>query len=79
MSTCRAVSQSFKCGPFALADVRKAFGTPNVLAPAVREFKSLYRCFSLTEVAQQLVGLMAKADFARKGFLAAGWSISTSC
>jgi len=35
--------QSFKCGPFALAEVRKALGTPNALAPEIREIKSPYR------------------------------------
>jgi len=44
--------QSFKCGPFALADVRKTLGISNALAPDIREIKSPYRGFSLTEVAE---------------------------
>jgi hypothetical protein len=44
--------QSFKCGPFALAGVRKALGMPKALAPEILEVKSPYRGFSLTEVAQ---------------------------
>jgi RHS repeat-associated protein len=44
--------KSFKCGPFALAGVRKALGIPNALAPEILEIKSPYHGFSLTEVAQ---------------------------
>ena len=44
--------QSFKCGPFALAGVRKALGVANALAPEILEIKSPYRGFSLTEVAE---------------------------
>ena len=44
--------QSFKCGPFALADVRKALGIPDALAPEILQIKSPYCGFSLTEVSQ---------------------------
>ena len=44
--------QSFKCGPFALAEVRRALGMPKALAPEILEIKSLPCGFSLTEVAQ---------------------------
>ncbi|HEY5706535.1 MAG TPA: hypothetical protein VIS96_13265 [Terrimicrobiaceae bacterium] len=43
---------SFKCGPYALAEVRKTLRMPDPLAPAIREIKSPYRGFALTEVAQ---------------------------
>jgi hypothetical protein len=42
---------SFKCGPFALADVRKALGYSDPLAKTIREAKSPYRGYSLTEIA----------------------------
>jgi hypothetical protein len=41
---------SFKCGPFALADVRKALGYSDALAKSIREAKSPYRGYSLTEI-----------------------------
>jgi hypothetical protein len=56
---------SFKCGPFALADVRKALGVPNALAPAIREIKSPYRGFSLTEVAQLAAELGMPSQMAK--------------
>jgi YD repeat-containing protein len=42
--------QSFKCGPYALANVRKALGIPDALASAIREIRSPYRGFALTEI-----------------------------
>jgi hypothetical protein len=44
--------RSFKCGPYALAEVRRTLRMPDPLAPAIREIKSPYRGFALTEVAQ---------------------------
>ncbi|HEY5705897.1 MAG TPA: hypothetical protein VIS96_10020, partial [Terrimicrobiaceae bacterium] len=45
--------QSFKCDPFALADVRKALGDAQCARPpAIREIKSPYRGLSLTEVSE---------------------------
>ena len=45
-------SESFKCGPFALAEVREALGMPEAFAPAIRDIASPQEGFALREVAE---------------------------
>ena len=45
-------SESFKCGPFALAEVREALGMPGAFAPAIRDIESPQKGFALREVAE---------------------------
>ena len=45
-------SGSFKCGPFALAEVREALGMPGAFAPAIRDIESPQKGFALREVAE---------------------------
>ncbi len=56
---------SFKCGPYALAEVRKTLRMPDPLAPAIREAKSPYRGFALTEVAQLASSLAMPSQMAK--------------
>jgi RHS repeat-associated protein len=42
----------FKCGPFALAEVRKSLGIANAFSPEILEIESPYRGFSLSEAAE---------------------------
>ena len=45
-------SESFKCDPFALAEVREALGMPEAFAPAIRDIQSPQQGFAPGEVAE---------------------------
>ncbi len=55
----------FKCGPFALAEVRKSLGIANAYSPEILEIKSPYRGFSLTEVSALATKLGMPSQMAR--------------
>ena len=44
-------SGSFKCGPFALGEIRKALGSPDPFAQAILDIPSPYQGFALSEIA----------------------------
>ena len=57
--------QSFKCGPFALAEVRKALGIPEAFARPIIEIQSPQQGFALSEIADLATKLGMSVQMAK--------------